>query len=261
MKRALLLPTLAAALAGCYVSNHDNFPPPCNLPVLHIYWTPGPAPNGGFVVPGLVAAGFPSSLNCTDAGVAGVQLTVGGVLQGCSSAGFCVDANTWKCSTGGLSIDLGPGGGGNYSVRLDALDAAGNLKYQSFDNVLAASCNQTATGIFPAGLGGALGFDYAFVPTANCDARGSTIEWDLRSGLSTPYDVGSIPCGQTNPFPVKGGALVLAGVYTLVNMAEVVGGTQSIHAFCSSTPFVHAGPESGALSLLVDMPVSTTTCF
>jgi hypothetical protein len=259
MKRALLLPTLAAALAGCYVSNHDgNVQPPCNAPNLHLYWTPGPAPNGGFVVPGLVAAGFPSSLNCTDAGVAGVQLTVGGVIQTCTAAGFCVDVNTWKCSTAGLTVPLNTGG--TYQVQVNALDAAGNLKYQSFDNVSVAVCNDTAAGVFPAGVGGALGFDYAFVSgAANCQTS-SQIVWDLRSGLTAPYDTGSIACGSTNPFPVKGGALVPAGVYTLVNMAEVVG-TASFHAFCSSTPFVHAGPESGALSLLVDMPVSTTTCF
>ena len=40
------------------------------------------------------------------------------------------------------------------------------------------------------------------------------------------------------------------------NVAEVVGST-SYHAFCSSTPFVHAGPEN----LLVNMAPSTGACF
>lgn len=251
MNRVFLLSTLAAALVGCYGSKQVT----CDPPELHIYWTPGPPPNGGFTVPGLVAAGFPSSLGCTDAGVTGVQLTVGGVLQPCTTAGFCVDINTWRCDTGGLTVPLGSGG--NYSVAIDAFDAAGNLKYTSFDNVPVPGCNVSAVGIFTLGVPGTIGLDYAFTPAANCQPA-SDITWDLRSGFATPFDSGSIACGFTNPFTVNGGAAVPAGVYTLANVAEVAGSPSvSFHAFCSSTPFVHAGPET----LIVDMPASTQTCF
>jgi hypothetical protein len=248
MTRVSLLLPLAALAAGCYSSN------PCYAPFLNVYWTPGAAPNGGFQVPGLVAAGFPQQLGCTDAGVDSVQVFVGGIIVPCTGGGgFCVDSSTWLCSTGGVSVPLDIGG--TYDVQVDAYDANANLKYSSGVVLAGASdCGDSAVGVFPQGRPGTLDIDYAFVPPANCQA-GSTIDWDLRSGLSAPFDTGSIACGTTNPFRVNGGVSLPAGVYTLDSIAEVAGGT-SIHAFCGA-PFPHAGPET----LIVDMPFSTATCF
>lgn len=252
MTRAFLLLPLAALASGCYSSSYS--PGPCYPGNLNVYWTPGAAPNAGFRVPGLVAAGFPSELGCAAAGVAGVQVFVGGTIAPCSGGGFCIDANTWLCTTGGVSVAIPSGG--TYDVQVDAYDANGNLKYSSGPVAAAASgCGDTSVGIFPQGVAGTLGIDYAFTDAASCQA-GSQIVWDLRSGLSTAFDTGSIACGGTNPFLTNGGAAVPAGVYTLVNVAEVVG-TTSFHAYCNSTPVVHAGPES----LLVDMAPSTQTCF
>ena len=235
MTRAFLLLPLAALVSGCYSSS------PCYGGYLNAYWTPGPPPNGGFVVPGLVAAGFPAQLDCATAGVATVEFFVNGVHD-----------STWPCTTGGVSVSIASGG--TYSVQVDGYDSVGNLKYSS-GPVAVDACGDTNVGVFPQGVGGTLGIDYAFTDLAACQA-GSQITWDLRSGLATPFDGGSIACGGTNPFLVNGGAAVPAGVYTLVNVAEVVG-TTSFHAYCNATPVVHAGPES----LLVDMAPSTGTCF
>ncbi|HSB19953.1 MAG TPA: hypothetical protein VLD85_08105 [Anaeromyxobacteraceae bacterium] len=253
MTRAFLLLPLAALVSGCYSSGYSSGP--CYPGYLNVYWTPGPSPNAGFEVPGLVAAGFPAELGCAAAGVTGVQVFVGGQIAPCSGGGgFCVDANTWVCGTGGVSVAITAGG--TYSVQVDAYDSQGNLKYTSGPVAASASdCGDSAVGVFSQGVDGTLGIDYAFTDLAACQA-GSQITWDLRSGLATPFDGGSIVCGGTNPFLVNGGAAVPAGVYTLVNVAEVVG-TTSFHAYCNATPVVHAGPES----LLVDMAPSTGTCF
>jgi hypothetical protein len=238
MNRAFLLSSLAALASGCY--NH-----PCYTPYLNVYWRPGPPPNAGFVVPGLVAAGFPAELDCAEAGVATVKFFVNGVHD-----------STWPCTTGGVSIALGSGG--TYDVQIDGYDASGNnLMYTSGPIAIRASgCGDTSVGIFPDGVDGTLGIDYAFVPPANCQP-GSQIVWDLRSGTSAAFDTGAVTCGTTNPFLVFGGGAVPAGVYTLVDVAEVVGSSPAFHVACSSTPFVHAGPET----LLVDMPAPTATCF
>jgi hypothetical protein len=236
MTRAFLLLPLAALASGCYSSS------PCYSGYLNAYWTPGPPPTAGFVVPGLVAAGFPAQLDCATAGVTTVEFFVNGVHD-----------STWPCTTGGVSVAIASGG--NYSVQVDGYDSVGNLKYSSGPVAVSASgCGDTNVGVFPQGVDGTLGIDYAFVPAASCQA-GSDIVWDLRSGLSTAFDSGSIVCGGTNPFLVAGGAQVPAGVYTLLNVAEVVG-TTSFHAFCGA-PFPHAGPET----LVVDMPAPTATCF
>ncbi len=247
MTRAFLLLPLAALAAGCYSSN------PCYAPFLNVYWTPGAAPNGGFQVPGLTAAGFPAQLGCVDAGVDAIEVTVGGVLWPCEP-GYCAsgaNAGRWRCSVGGVSVPLNVGG--TYDVTVDAFDSSGNLKYSSPVVLAGASdCGDSAVGVFSQGVAGTLGIDYAFVPAASCQP-GSVIEWDLFSG-TTPFDLDSIACGGTNPFLMNGGAAVPAGVYTLDRIAEVVG-TTSFHAFCGA-PFPHAGPET----LLVDMPTPTGTC-
>jgi hypothetical protein len=245
MTRSLLLLPLAALAAGCQSSSR------CDPPFLNVYWTPGQVPNGGFQVPGLVAAGFPNQLDCAVAGVDGVQVRIGGVIASCSG-GLCLDPDTWLCGTRGVSVPI-PGGGA-YDVRIDAVDASGNPKYTSGIVVAeASSCGGSAVGVFSQGIAGALGIDYAFTDTANCQP-GSNIVWDLRAGLSTPFDTGSIACGTTNPFQVNGGLDVPAGVYTLDSITEVAG-TSVSHALCLST-FVHAGPET----LPVELPVPTATC-
>lgn len=237
MTRAFLLLPLALLASGCYSSS------PCYGGYLNVYWTPGPPPTGGFVVPGLAAAGFPAQMDCATAGVSTVEFFVNGVHD-----------STWPCTTGGVSVSIASGG--TYSVQVDGYDSLNNLKYSS-GAVAVDACGDTSVGVFPQGVAGTLGIDYAFVPAASCQA-GSQIAWDLRSGLASGgvFDSGSILCGTTNPFLMNGGAAVPAGVYTLLNVAEVVG-TTSYHAFCSTTPFVHAGQEV----LTVDMPLSTGTCF
>jgi len=234
MTRAFLLLPLAALASACYSSS------PCYGGYLNVYWTPGPPPTAGFVVPGLAAAGFPPQLDCATAGVTTVEFFVNGVHD-----------STWPCNTGGVSVSIASGG--TYSVQVDGYDSLNNLKYSS-GAVAVDACGDTNVGVFPQGVAGTLGIDYAFVPAASCQA-GSDIVWDLRSGLSAAFDSGSIACGGTNPFLVAGGAQVPAGVYTLLNVAEVVG-TTSYHAFCGA-PFPHAGPET----LVVDMPAPTGTCF
>lgn len=249
MNRALLLLPMAALAGGCYVAD------PCDPPYLNIYWIPGPSPNAGFQVPGLVANGFASELDCAGAGVSSVQATIEGQILSCPvGTGNCVDANTWLCPVGGLSIPISSEG--TYEVQVDGFDANGNLKYASGPVLLpAGACGDSAAGVFPQGVAGTLGIDYAFSPAVACQPS-SQIVWDLRRGTSSAFDAGATTCGGTNPFLANGGALVGAGVYTLVNIAEVAGGT-SFHAACSSTPFVHAGPET----VQVDMPVSTGACF
>jgi hypothetical protein len=233
MTRAFLLLPLAALASGCYSSSSRY----CDVSV---YWTPGPPPNGGFQVPGLVAAGFPPQLDCSAAGVSTIQVFVNNV-----------PSSNWPCTTNGVTISLREG---TNSVQIDGYDSLGNLKYSS-GPVGVNACLDGAVGIFSQGVDDTLGIDYAFTDAANCQA-GSQITWDLRSGLATPFDAGSIACGGPNPFLVNGGAAVPAGVYTLVNVAEVVG-TTSYHAYCNATPVVHAGPET----LLVDMAPSDATCF
>lgn len=247
MNRLLLLLTIAAAGAGCGGRTV------CNTPSIRVYWTPGSTPPvAGFSVPGLFAAGFPTELTCAEAGVAVVQIFVNGVAV---SAGSTYD---WPCTTGGVDLGGYPLGSGTNTVEIYGLDApGGNLKYYGRTDV-PGSCNMVVDGVISNGVAGPLGINYAFVGgSASCQS-GSSIVWDLRSGgASGPaFDSGSIACGTTDPFDVYGGANVPAGVYTLVNVAEVVGST-SYHAYCSTTPFVHAGPES----LLVDMPASTATCY
>jgi hypothetical protein len=245
MRRALLLLPLAALGAGCQASS------PCDAPFLNVYWTPGHVPNGGFQVPGLIAAGLPNQLDCAVAGVDGVQVRIGGVVVPCSG-GLCLDPDTWLCSTRGVSVPISAGG--TYDVRIDALDANGNLKYTSGIVVAEATkCGGSAVGVFSQGIAGTLGIDYTFTDTATCQP-GSNIVWDLRTGLSTPFDTGSIACGTTNPFLVNGGLAVPAGVYTLDSITEV-SGTSVSHALCLST-FVHAGAET----LPVELPVPTATC-
>lgn len=255
MNRFLLLPAAALLTATGCVSNDGRVD--CFPPNLNVYWTPGPPPTGGFQVPGLVAAGYPAELDCADAGVVSVQVFVHGSIVPCvGGAANCVDANSWRCTVGGVSVPIASGG--TYSVEVDGFGSTGNLKYVSTDSIGAFSCGDTAAGVFPQGLSGTLGIDYAFIPAANCQP-GSDIVWDLRRGLSTAFDTNSIACGTTNPFDVYGGFDVLAGVYTLDSIAEVVG-TTSYHALCSYT-FVHAGDESGSAALIVNMPLPTATCF
>jgi hypothetical protein len=245
MTRASVLLPLAVLAAGCQ-SSLD----PCDPTLLKVYWTPG-SPNAGFQVPGLVAAGLPAQLGCAAAGVDGVQLRVGGSLIPCSG-GVCLGPNTWLCSARGLSIPLSDGG--TYEVQAEAFDLAGNLKYTSGPVAAVASrCGVSEVGVFSQGVAGTLGIDYTFADATNCQQPASDIVWDLRSGLSTPFDAGSIPCGTTNPFLVSGGLSVEPGVYTLDAITEE--STSVRHALCLTT-FVHAGSDT----LAVALPVPTQTC-
>lgn len=245
MTRAFVLLPLAALAAGC------QSPAPCEAPLLNVYWTPGSAADGGFQVPGLIAAGFPAQLGCAAAGVDGVRLRFGGVIAPCSG-GVCLDPDTWLCSARGVSIPISAGG--THDVQVDAFDAGGNLKYTSGTVAAAASnCGVSAVGVLSQGVAGTLGIDYAFADTATCQT-GSDVVWDLRSGLATPFDAGSIACGTTNPFPVKGGLAIPAGVYTFDSITEAAG-PSVFHALCLTT-FVHAGAET----FTADLPARTATC-
>jgi hypothetical protein len=251
MTRAFLLLPLAALASGCYSSN------PCYAGYLNVYWTPGPSPNAGFEVPGLVAAGFPSELGCAAAGVSGVQVFVGGLIAPCSGgAGFCVDANTWLCSTGGVSVAIGSGG--TYAVQVDAYDANGNLKYTSGPVAASASnCGDSAVGIFSQGVDGTLDIGYQFTPVNACGASGSNIWFELLDPAGsiyatvTPASPTQITCPQTISL-----ATVPAGVYTLSKFEDGLGAT-TYHADCAGPAFVHAGDEI----FVTTVPASSTACF
>ena len=255
MNRLFLLLGLAAFGAGCGTN--------CPAPSLRVYWTPGASgPVAGFSVPGLAAAGFSPQLDCTAAGLDAsapiatsprIEVRVNDVPVTCSYPDPCVGSD-WQCSTGGVDIGAYPVVGGANKVEIFGYDGSGNLKYYGRDDI-ADACGFVVTGVVSDGQPGPLGIDYAFTDSAACQP-GSSIDWDLRAGLATPFDTGSVACGGVNPFDVYGGANVPAGVYTLANVAEVVGAT-SYHAYCSAAPFVHAGPET----VLVDMAPSNATCF
>ncbi len=253
MNRLFVLLGLAAFGAGCGTYSSA----PCMPNSLTVYWAPGATgPVAGFSVPGLLAAGFPSQLDCAGAGIARIEVDVNGVPVNCSG-GVCVGAD-WACGspgTGGMQTAGYPLQGGDNVVDVFGFDAGGNQKYAGEVHVYATCGGDPVVGVVSSGVAGPLSIDYAFTDSSPCQP-GSSIDWDLRSGLSAPFDTGSIACGTTNPFDVYRGAAVPAGVYTLVNVAELVG-TTSYHAYCSATPFVHAGPES----VLVDMAPSNATCF
>jgi hypothetical protein len=267
MTRAFLLLPLAALASGCYSSN------PCYAGYLNVYWTPGPSPNAGFEVPGLVAAGFPSELGCAAAGVSGVQVFVGGLIAPCSGgAGFCVDANTWLCSTGGVSVAIGSGG--TYAVQVDAYDANGNLKYTSGPVAASASnCGDSAVGIFSQGVDGTLDIPYAFADGGNACAGASNLWFQVTSGGAV-YDF----VDDTSPNPAAiactdvlanraigvltpaGGSLIPAGVYTRTRLEEVsqqVGGFVLQRTNCAVETVVHAGNDAWPTAAL---SASSTFC-
>jgi len=232
---------------------------PCTSPSLLAYWTPSTgSPQGGFQVPGLVAGGLPAQLGCAEAGVASIQVRVGGVVVPCSGAGSCVDAQTWLCTVEGIAVPLPLPG--TYDVRVDAFDAGGVQRYALLDAVDVFGCRDTAAGLFPRGLAGVLRLDYAFPDTAFC-AAGSNIEWTLHGGdsLATLADQRSIACGNAsgqNPFAVNGGAALAAGVYRLTRIAEVVPGApaRTVHSLCTYPLIVHAGNETvGGVAPLLDL--------
>ncbi len=244
MTRVRILLPIAALVAGCQSSST-----PCQA-FLNVYWAQGPAPGGGFQVPGLAAAGFPDRLGCTAAAVDGVQVRINGTIAPCSG-GVCLDPQTWLCLAKGISIPIS--GGGTYQVQVDAFDATGVHKYTGAVSASAASCADNSVSVLSQGIAGSLGVDYAFSDTSTCQT-GSDIAWDLRQGLATPFDTGSVPCGTANPFLVNGGLDFPAGVYTFESVAEVVGAS-AVHALCLTT-FVHAGSET----LLLELPAATPNC-
>lgn len=254
--------SLLVAVSGSNVSGRDFTASLC-VQTLRVYWTPGmTGPVAGFTVPGLAAAGFPPQLDCPAAGLSlpgsRVEVRVNGVTLSCRYPDPCVGTD-WQCPTGGVQVT------GGYPLQpvsnmveifgySDAPSAQSMTYYGRLDQP--ASCGLTTVGVVSAGLAGTLGMAYAFTPFANCHPA-TNISWDLRAGTAggAVYDTGSVACGSTNPFEVTGGLQVPAGVYTLVNVAERDAST-SWHAFCSTTPFVHAGDEI----LQVDLPASTATC-
>ena len=253
MNRLFLLLGLAAFGAGC--GTYSSVP--CVPNSLTVYWAPGATgPVAGFSVPGLLAAGFPSQLDCAGAGIARIEVDVNGVPVNCSG-GVCVGAD-WACDypgTGGLQTAGYPVQGGDNVVDVFGFDASGNQKYAGRVHLYADCGADPVVGVVSSGVAGPLSIDYAFTDSVSCQPS-SYIAWDLRAGLSAPFDSGSVLCGRVNPFDVYGGANVPAGVYTLAGVQEEVG-TSVYHALCSSTPFVHAGPEN----LVVDLPPSAVACF
>jgi hypothetical protein len=262
MNRHLLL--LAAAVLGAGCGSRD-----CPAQALRIYWTPGATgPTAGFSVPGLVAAGFPAQMGCAAAGLDNptfsatgprVEVRINDVQVACRYPDPCVGTD-WACTTDGIEVVGYPLQAGGNKVEVFGYSGLPSSSTMTFYGGVEqpAGCDLTTIGVVSGGLAGPLGIDYVFVPTANCHSATSRIDWELRSGVATGpvFDTGSVLCGGTNPFLVYGGADVPAGVYTLTNVAEL-DATVSYHAYCSSSPLIHAGGET----LLVDMPLSGASCF
>lgn len=265
MNRLLFLPVAAALLAGCYGAPPP--PVPCAFPALNVYWTPGPAVQNGFTVPGLAAAGLPPFLGCAAAGVDGVQVTIGGQLVLCPvGSGHCVDGNTWRCSTGGVGFDLPAGG--SYGVRIDAYGGA-DLRYTSSASVSASGCGDTFYEASPQGVAGPLDLSYAFGDGGNLCASPSSLWFLVRRGSASgpEYDyvdertpLGSqVACTDVardrfiSVLDPVAGANVPAGVYTRTRMEEVsLQGAAWVpqRADCSTYTVVHAGPDVIPASLV-----------
>lgn len=289
MNRALLVPFAAATLmAGCV--QHSN----CTAPDLVVYWdacnaTGCKPPQAGFVVPGLVAAGFSPQLDCVEAGVDGVQVFVSNQIVPCPASSQCVDANTWACSTGGLTVPVV--GAGTYTVEVLGFDPAGQLKYRSgVDAVGVNGCGATSFGSFSNGLPGPMGLGYSLAALAaptgtNCaTAPGSdgTFLWfqvtapngdvdEVGRDSAAPF---TETCGTVNPiplFPATNGQPVSmpAGVYRLDRIEEVVRSpgppveTRSFRSDCAAQSLVHAGPELlSTQAVTVNVPPATAlTCW
>jgi hypothetical protein len=260
MNRATILPTIAALAAACAPYHSEPPPPPPCDSRLQLYWTPSPTPpNAGFQVPGLAAAGFAAQLGCLDAGVDAVRVTVAGVVQECTTPGFCRGVD-WLCATEGIEVPIAPG---TYPVQLDAVDAFGGIKYQGVADVTVACDGATQVGIFPQGVAGPLDLAYSFGDGGDLCGAGSylwflvtrttdagTAVFDVVDDRNQPL---AVPCtnlaaqrsiGLVAP---GGGPSVPPGVYTRARFEEVVpaGGSYApVRANCTTETIVHAGAES-----------------
>lgn len=268
MTRASLLLPLAALVAGCYSSSSNT----CFPAFLNVYWTPSlTPPNGGFQVPGLVAAGFPAQLGCTDAGVTRVEVRVDGGVATCTNGVDCVGLD-WRCSVNGVSVPVCVGD--VHNVQVDGFDIDGNLKYRSsIVTAPAADGGDAFVGIFPQGVDGTLSIPYEFADGGNACAGASNLWFQVtRDGAvydfvdDTSADPAAIPCTDVvvNRFidvlTPSGSSLVPPGVYTRTRIEEVSqqGGVFVLQRTnCTDETIVHAGDDAWPV---VALSASSTFC-